>query len=202
MTYLNLSIKKPRHAAAAATAAALFLAGCASVPSAPPSQSQKSFDEAISEVSSAPKYVKIALLDDNGITHVRCTVANFLMAAVLEQNQLDFNPAGFAEALRIARASGPDHRFYFSHAVLNKIKLEITDADLDAARKRVAPYSNQQLLEAFTLKPKKPGSQAGSDYPSLQPKSRPEVDALACAIIERGLTPFKPDMGGPLGVMP
>jgi hypothetical protein len=184
-------------------AAALALAGCAVVDptnngTTEPVQSQASFEAAISEVSSAPRYVMFILVEDNGDSHTRCVTANFLMSAMLDQHGLSFDPPGFDAALRIARESAPAHRLRFSPPAIKKMAITMGDADLASARKLAAGFSDAQLSAAFggDLK-KKP---APAYEPLLQHGQGKQAAqaAMACALIERGFSPLRTDLSGQL----
>jgi hypothetical protein len=115
-----------------------------------------------------------------------CTTANFLLGAIDREYELGHDAAGFSKGVEIALKS-QDHVFRFQHqAALDNIPVRYSEDDLQAARNFLAPLPLDELKEKFS---------------SLYANQRLDTegyarDAIACALIERGLSPKMADLSG------
>jgi hypothetical protein len=143
-------------------------------------QSRESYEAAIRNDSTSPSYVLISIVRAyTGQAKSVCTTANFLLGAIHREFGLEYGPADVSKATKIALASH-DHTFLFRQPVaLANIPISYSGEDLAAARKFLAPIPTDELRIKFS---------------SLFDKSRLPTDgynrdAIACALIERGLSP-------------
>jgi hypothetical protein len=133
-----------------------------------PMQSQASFETAIETHSTSPFYVLISAVDDNtGQSRTYCTTANFLMGAIHREYGIGYGRDDIAKADAIAIAS-KDHVFHFrKQEALDNIRPDYSEEELAAARESAAPqYSGYNK------------------------------NAVACVLIERGLSPRMGDRSG------
>jgi hypothetical protein len=136
---------------------------------AAPMQSQASFETAIGNHSMSPSYVLISVVDDNtGQSRTFCTTANFLMGAIHREYGIGFGGGDIAKADAIAIAS-KDHVFHFRRQeALDNVRMSYSEAELAAVRESSAP-------------------------PSVAGGNK---DAVACVLIEHGLSPHMADRSG------
>jgi hypothetical protein len=136
---------------------------------AAPMQSQASFEKAIGNHSTSPSYVLISVVDDDtGQSRTFCTTANFLMGAIHREYGIGFGSGDIARADAIAIAS-KDHVFHFRRQeALDKLRMTYSEDELAAAR---ASYASPSAAEG-------------------------KRDAVACVLIEHGLSPHLADRSG------
>lgn len=150
-------------------------------------QSRESYEAAIRNYSTSPSYVMISVADgDTGAVKVVCTTANFLLGAIHREYGLGYDAADVSKAEEIALAKY-DHIFTFQQpAARTNIPMHYSDDDLSAARKLLARTPADELKRQFS-------SLFGE---SRLPMSGYNRDAIACALIERGLSPRLSDLSG------
>lgn len=155
------------------------------------SQSTASYEAAIrgsfETVTSAPAYVMVTIADANtGLERQTCTTANLLAGAIDLEYALAHDDAGRKQALALA-LSNTSHRFVFTkQAALNNVSIEFTPQDLEQVRTWLAPVSNQDLMAGAHPWTGRDTPYSGRGYRS----------AVACVLIERGLSPYMADMTG------
>jgi hypothetical protein len=150
-------------------------------------QPRESYEAAIHNYSTSPSYVMISIAggETEQVKQV-CTTANFLLGAIHREYGLGYSAADISKVAEIALAS-PDHTFRFRQpTALANIPLRYSDDDLAAARSFLAPISTDELRTRFS---------------SLLRESRLSTDgyardAIACALLERGLSPRSSDISG------
>jgi hypothetical protein len=150
-------------------------------------QSRASYEAAFRVISTSPSYVLITLVDARTGQSTRvCTVANFLLGAIDREYELGHDAAAYAKGVEIA-LQARDHVFRFERqAALDNIPVRYSGAELQAARGFLAPLSTDELKEKFS---------------SLYANRRLDTtgyarDAIACVLIERGLSPKQADISG------
>lgn len=150
-------------------------------------QSTASYEAAIGNLSTAPSYVMVTIADANtGLERQTCTTANFLAGAIHFEYGLGYDHAGLKRATELA-LSNTSHRFVFTkQAALNNVSIEFTPQDLQDVRTWLAPVSNQELMAGAHPWTDRDTPYAGRRYRS----------AVACVLIERGLSPYMADLTG------
>ena len=154
-------------------------------------QSAASYEAAIrgsfETVTSAPAYVMVTIGDANtGLERKTCTTANLLAGAIDLEYALTHDDAGRKQALALA-LSNTSHRFVFTkQAALNNVSIEFTPQDLQDVRTWLAPVSNQDLMAGAHPWTSRDTPYSGRGYRS----------AVACVLIERGLSPYMADITG------
>jgi hypothetical protein len=150
-------------------------------------QSRESYEAAIRNYSTSPSYVMISVA--HAYTEQPkpvCTTANFLLGAIHREFGLEYGPADVSKAVEIALAS-PDHTFLFRQpAAFANIPIRYSDNDLAAARRFLAPIPTDELRIKF--------SSLSREF--RLPTNGYNRDAIACALIERGLSPRLSDISG------
>ena len=172
--------------------AAVFFTAFVSSAADGPIQSQASFEAAVRNHSTAPPYVLITVVDEKaGKVRSGCTTVNAFMGAIHMEYGLGYDPAGEARATDIALTS-QDHVFKFKNRrALENIAFAYSGAVLNEIRGKLSGLSEQQLRDGIAT--------SGSLHELYQGKRPWQVhdayrDALACVLIERGLSP---GMGDP-----
>jgi hypothetical protein len=156
-------------------------------------QSSASYEEAIRgsfvSMTTSPAYVKIVVVNARtGEEHPTCTTANFLAGAIHRQYGLGYDAEGFKRAEMLAM-SAQDHRFVFSDAsALQNIPLSFSAQELLEVRERFSALSNDELRDGLRLKP-------WGKLRDVFPGGRYQ-DAIACVLIEHGLSPYQADISG------
>src|SRR5450830_819541 len=150
-------------------------------------QSATSFEAALSNISTSPSYVMVTIADANtGLERQICTTANFLAGAIHFEYGLGNDHAGLKRATELA-LSNTSHRFVFTkQAALDNMRIDFSPQDLDNVRTWLAPVSNQDLMAGAH-------PWTGRDTPYSGRRYR---SAVACVLIERGLSPYMADMTG------
>lgn len=150
-------------------------------------QSATSFEAAVSNISTSPSYVMVTIADANtGLERQICTTANFLAGAIHFEYGLGNDHAGLKRATELA-LSNTSHRFVFTtQAALDNMRIDFSPQDLDNVRTWLAPVSNQDLMAGAH-----PWTQRESPYYAHRYR-----DAVACVLIERGLSPYQADLSG------
>jgi hypothetical protein len=173
--------------------AMILFAAATSASAAKPVQSPASYEAAIQNASTAPSYVMVTIVDANtNIERTTCTTANFLAGAIHLQYALPFNAEGGRKATELA-LSNTAHRFTFSsEAALRNISASFSPEELAEVRARFAPLSNEELRAGFGTKPR---GQLHDAFPDRRYR-----DAVACVLIERGLSPYMGDMTGAITI--
>jgi hypothetical protein len=143
-------------------------------------QSRESYEAAIRNSSTSPSYVMISLVSAyTGQAKPVCTTANFLIGAIHREFGLEYGPADVSKAAEIALASH-DHTFLFRQpAALANIPIRYSGEELAAARKFLAPIPTDELTIKFS----------SLFHEFRLPTDGYNRDAIACALIERGLSP-------------
>ena len=143
-------------------------------------QSRESFVAAIRNHSTSPSYVMISIVAAyKEQPKPVCTTANLLLGAIHREFGLGYGPDDLSKAEEIALAS-PNHTFVFRQpAALANIPIRYSDNDLASARKLLALLPTDELRAKFS-----------SLYSEFRlPTSGYNRDAIACALMERGLSP-------------
>ena len=169
-----------------------FAASLVSLAAGGPVQSRASFEAAVRNRSTAPPYVLITVVDEKaGKVRSGCTTVNAFMGAIHMEHGLDYDPTGEARATDIVLSS-QDHVFKFKNRrALENITFAYSEAVLSEVRAKLSGLSEQQLRD---------GIATSGSLPELYQGKRPWQahdayrDALACVLIERGLSP---GMGDP-----
>lgn len=155
-------------------------------PSVTSVQSSESYEAAIRNNSTSPSYVLIFVGgDEGGQTSSVCTTANFLLGAINREYGFGYGGTGLSKAADIAIKTR-DRTFRFHQPALDNIPLRYSSNDLDKARKYLAAFSASELTEKFS-------SLYGEKRLPMNEFSR---DAIACVLIERGLSPKMADSSG------
>ncbi|CAJ0769849.1 hypothetical protein [Ralstonia chuxiongensis] len=173
----------------------LSLAGCAGTMTS--AQSQASFDAAIENHSTSPSYVKITVVDaTTGTSQSTCTTANLLLGAIHLEHDIPFGQSGGADAERLA-LSNSGHTFRFTkHSAVANIPVAFTDADLAFVRDKLKGLSEAELRDGFSVHGK-----LHSIYMRLPLKQGYAYrDAIACVLIEHGLSPRMADITGQIRI--
>jgi hypothetical protein len=152
-----------------------------------PQQSAESFEAAIHNRSTSQSFVLITVVNDaTGQATTGCTMAPFLLGAIHMEHGLAFDEAGNTNAVNMAIATA-NHVFHFSRPdALENVSFRYSPAELEAARRRVQPLTDQQLREGLAV-------YRGSLQPTALGGAR---EALACALVERGLSVRLADRSG------
>jgi hypothetical protein len=152
-----------------------------------PVQSRESYEAAIRNYSTSPSYVMISVAGGEiEPAKVVCTTANFLLGAIHREYGLGYDAADVSKAIEIALANS-DHIFTFRQPTARaNIPMRYSDDDLAAARKLLAPIPTDELMRQFSS----PSHEFGL---AINGYNR---DAIACALIERGLSPKLSDISG------
>lgn len=128
-------------------------------------------------------------LTGNGKESARtlCVNANLLIGAIMRETGV-----GQPQAEQLA-LSNQAHTFRFAtQAALDNLPRRYSDVDLANARAVLAPFSASELQHEFS---------SLYERPRLPPTQIPRA-ALACALIERGLSPKMADRSGQVYVEP
>ena len=163
---------------------------CDPAHAATPFQSEASFEAAIHNYSTAPSYVLITVVDARSATaRSTCTTANLLLGALHREYDLEFDAAGQYKAEQFALAN-KSHSFRFTRQqAIDNVPLYFSDSDLAYVREKLQALSTSQLREGF--------SATGELHQLYQagPLERHKAyrDAVACFLIERGLSPGTSD---------
>jgi hypothetical protein len=153
-----------------------------------PGQSRASYEEALRNKTTSPSYVLILLAGDSEESkRPLCTYSNFLVGAIMREMGVDH-----LQAEQIA-LDNSEHVFRFTkQAALDNLARRYSDADLADARALLAPYSVEELQQAFSPEAK----------PSPLPPNKVKREAIACALLERGLSPRAADISREIYVLP
>ena len=146
-----------------------------------PAQSQASFEAAIrNSYSTAPSYVLVEVVDARTeSTRSTCTTVNLLLGAIRREYDLGSDKAGVSKAIEIAQ-SNKTHVFRFAKEdALNNIPVKYSNSDLVGIRAQLAPLSTDELRAGF--------ARAGKLHALY--RNDASRDAVACVLIERGLSP-------------
>lgn len=150
-----------------------------------PRQSSESFNKAILNESTSPSYVMITLIDaESQQRRLVCVTANLLLGAIGRENRSGDKIVDRSTLTEVALAS-PEHVFRFHRLALANLPTSYSEDAMSAARTLLSPYSLEELKERFSLV-----SQSRfnlNDYDS---------GAIACALIEHGLSPKMADRSG------
>lgn len=142
-------------------------------------QSQSSFETAIRNRSTSPSYVLISVAGGGtGQLKPVSTTANFLLGAIHHEYVPGYRPADSSKATEIALGNR-EHTFRFHEkAALDNVRPQYSDNELAAAQALLAPLSTDALRAKFS-----------SLYSQLRlPTDGYNRDAMACALVERGLS--------------
>lgn len=171
------------------TSATVFLSACAVVRAVPvgPIQSRASYEAALREQSTSPAWVLVTLASTGARARsTLCTNGNFLIGAIMRESG-----AGHTQALEAA-LDNHDHVFHFTRqAALDNLQPRYSGSELANARALLAPFSASELQHAFS----------SFDFPVLMPNNIPR-QAIACALLERGLSPRSADRSGRIYLAP
>jgi hypothetical protein len=162
-------------------------------------QSRASFEAAIRNDSTAPSYVLISVVDDRTESQRSiCTTANLLLGAIHHEYALGYDKKGQSETERIALSSNT-HVFRFAKQdALNNIPSSYSASDIARMSATLAPLSIEQLRAGLASH-----GNLHSLY-QVEPLAlhKANRDALACVLIERGLSPGIGDITDQLWLAP
>lgn len=156
-----------------------------------PLQSQVSFEAAVRDTSTSPRYVAVTIVDDrDGTSHPACVTANLFEGAVMRQRGLAFDRAGVDEAERFILAT-PTHVFHFSKPeAFANLPPSFTPGELASVHRQLQGLSVTALRVGF--------SDNGSLHSIYLGHGRDGFlvlrDATACVLFERGLSSGELDM--------
>jgi hypothetical protein len=150
-------------------------------------QSRASYEAAFAVLSTSPSYVLITVIDARtGQARPVCTTSNFLLGAIGHEYALGTDAADRHKDVEIALQT-KDHVFRFhQQSALDNISPRYTEDELRAAREFLAPLSTEELADKFS-----------SLYANRRLDTKGYAkDAIACVLIERGLSPAMADISG------
>ena len=158
---------------------------------AEPMQAADSYEAALKNHSTSPSYVRISV-STGGAWRTTCTTANLLQGAVMLENGLRGDTHGIAKAERLALANTTQH-FHFSRpeAMANLPDL-VSNDDLALMHRRFNDFTAEELRAGLAYR--------GSLRPLVEHLTDKVRNAAACALIERGLSPWQADISGQLFV--
>jgi len=159
-------------------------------------QSQESYEAAIQNRSTAPSYVLITVIDDTtGSSRTGCITANFLEGAIHFEYDLPFDESGIKKAMAMLLAN-TKHEFHFSRRkATGNVSFNHSRADVDEVREKLSKYTNDELRQGF--------SPYGALHSLYQTGRHAAMrDAIACVLIERGLSPGMGDVTDQLWLAP
>jgi len=156
-------------------------------------QSEQSFAHALGEVSSAPHYVQIWLAENaSDPGQLTCVFGADLNLAIRREMHIAASSDGIVQAKEIA-LKNRERRFRFTQPdALAAIQPTFSEADLDAARARLAPLSNDQIRAGLRFSP---WGALHKEYANPRDQA-----AAACVLIERGMPPRRGDLPSALYV--
>lgn len=162
----------------------------------PLQQSHADYLKAIKNVSTSPFYVQVLIaFSPDQTPRPYCVRAPFLQGALAREMGLEDDPAKWRTVQKLALENTERKFLITKPEAINNLALErYTEDDLNRARALLAPYSPSDLKAAFTttsLLQSRRISTAGY-----------QRDALACALLERGLTPRSADITGAIVFFP
>jgi hypothetical protein len=155
-------------------------------------QPQESFEAAVRY--GGYSYVLITMVDmESESVRSTCTTANLLIGAVVKEFGIPTSDkAWFPKAVELA-LSKKDHVFRFTKQdAVNNIPMKYSASDLATARALFAPLSDAELKAEFS---------SFFERKVSVPREIPR-DAIACVLIERGLSPQMADISGQVFVEP
>ena len=157
----------------------------------PTPQNHEAFNLALNDGSSAPYYVRFVVLDNStGRSYVTCKTANILRGAIHIEKGLPFDEEGSAITVEYV-SSNLSHTFAFSNTeALKYMQSSFNSRELALVSKELRNLSNEQIVMEMKLD----GSIFKLYRPSRSAALRFKMDAVACALIERGLSPRSADM--------
>jgi hypothetical protein len=150
-------------------------------------QSRASYEAAFRVLSTSPSYVLVTVIDARtGQARPVCTTSNFLLGAIHREYALGYDAVDSTKGVEIA-LKAHDHVFRFQRqAALDNIPASYSEAELQAARDFLAPFSAEELADKFS-----------SLYANRRLDTKGYAkDAIACVLIERGLSPAMADITG------
>jgi hypothetical protein len=145
-------------------------------------QHQARFERAVRDDSTAPYFVLVTIVDDTtNASWTGCTLANSVKGAIHIERNIPYDEASVAHVERIMLTS-KDHVFHFSKTkTLGNIPTETYGrSDLMRARAYLRVHGTAFLLS--------------DDYEAIGQANQINHAALACAIIERGLSARQGDV--------
>lgn len=171
----------------------ILFAAATSASAAEPVQSRASYETAIHNRTTSPGYVMITIVDANTkVERTTCTTANLLAGALHLETGLASNAEGQRQATELA-ISNAEHRFEFSsEAALRNIPIAFSPEELEQVRARFARLSTEELRAQFGAKP---WGALRNAFPDRHYRG-----AVACVLIERGLSPYMGDRTGAVTV--
>jgi hypothetical protein len=149
---------------------------------AEPVQDQAHFESAIRNASTAPSFVLVTIVDDRtGEPRTGCVQAPFLLGAIHMEQDLPYDLPSIDRGLSIA-LSNPNHVFHFSkEKALDNVAFQYTQEEFEHARQLVRANGLTWLLKAMQAQDKRLGDLLSGS-------------ALACVLVENGLSAIKGDM--------
>ncbi|MDY0742913.1 hypothetical protein SNE35_00275 [Paucibacter sp. R3-3] len=155
-------------------------------------QSDESFAAAFQVMSSSPPYVRVTVINELASeSRTYCVTSNILLGAIDKERQLNGQSRAPGDARKIV-LSAPGHVFRFKQqAAMDYIPKRYSDEDLEEVRTALDAFATEDLgkIGANRLQLLIPGRH----YWDVR-------DALACGLIERGLSPVMQDITGQVGL--
>jgi len=159
-------------------------------------QRQSDFEQAIRNSSTSPWHVKVAVV--NSRTNQRrtiCTNGDFLMGAIHREHGIPYTSSGIKKAESLALNSSREYIFKRKSAISN-IPPSFVQTERNQAIALVRPLTDKQIRADF-----KGGGKLREFYTASR-RYGPRMDALACALIDRGFQPRIADISGQLYLQP
>ena len=122
--------------------------------------------------------------------------ADVLLAAIHREYDIPFNESGSSNAQQVA-LSNTQHTFRFTKpSALASVPTTFSDSDLAFVREKLNGLSEAELRDGF--------SASGKLHSIYMPRPIKQTmayeDAIACVLIERGLSPWMADITGQIRI--
>ncbi|MYN47614.1 hypothetical protein GTP23_21465 [Pseudoduganella sp. FT93W] len=158
-------------------------------------QSKSSYDAAVQgsfvNVTTSPAYVKIIVVNaTTGDEKVLCTTANFLAGALHIQHALSYDLNGRKQVADIA-LNNIQHKFILDERAIQNLPAAHTLDELHEVKLKFSPLTNEELIRG--LRPI--GGELHYAFPDRRYRG-----AIACVLIERGLSPYQADITGQVNI--
>lgn len=136
----------------------------------------------------------VTIIDDKtGISRTGCVTAPSLKTAMIMEHGMPQDEMARQKFVDLL-LKNPKHEFHFTRReALLDIWFQYTAADVDSMRKQLTKYTDDELRRGFS---------ANGSLHHLYQTSRHNAlrDAIACVLVERGLSPRKTDIENGLWV--
>jgi hypothetical protein len=138
-------------------------------------QDQAHYEEAVRDMSTAPYFVLVTVIDDGAKTSwTGCTLPRFIESAIDAEHGSANDDAAIARGQQ-AMLDAKDHVFRFANPkALSDVAMDVyAPGDLESARAYLHAHGTAFLLS--------------SDWGKIDAANKLNRTALACAIVEKGL---------------